>query len=182
MSKDKEHRHPKPKPVTHEEIERLHRSKDPVAFGSDHAPVNHLIAHVLQDVQENGRPFTLISGDRRDGIAQRFGHESQQQVWDDYQAGRGYPANPPGGSTHEYKNGFASGAGVAYHTQFKAGADLPPRGLGLDFASGAQAEQVMADAAKLGYKFFRPYPGGSEAHHLCLEEDPVPVLRKRGRL
>lgn len=164
----------------------LRHSKKPKGF--DTCPVSPIMHAVLTDCREHLRfHFRIISADRRDGIAQRFGHSSQKQLWDLYRAGKGLPANPPKTSTHEYKNGGTNRAypgfsgSPAYHTKFATGATLPPWGLGLDFESNAQASEFIVHARDLGYHFFQPYESGSELHHLCLAENPLENLIKRNR-
>jgi hypothetical protein len=166
--------------------QHLRRSKKPKGF--DGCPVSPVVFEVLTDCRRHlDFSFQIISADRRDGVAQRFGHSSQKQLWDAYQAGHGNPANPPLTSTHEYKNGGTNprypnvSGSPAYHTKFRTGATLPSWALGLDFASNDQATAFIGHARDLGYHFFQPYQSGSELHHLCLADNPLPNLIKRNR-
>lgn len=165
--------------------QHLRQSKSPKGF--DTCPVSPILHAVLTDCREHGIAFGIISADRRDGIAQRFGHSSQLQLWNLYQSGQGNPANPPGTSTHEYRNGGTNpkypgvSGSIAYHTKFKLGAILPPWALGLDFRSNDEASRFVQAAKGLGYEFFQPYNSGSELHHLCVATNPLPNLVKRGK-
>jgi hypothetical protein len=163
--------------------QHLRRSKKPKGF--DGCPVSPIVHAVLSDCREHlDFKFQIISADRRDGVAQKFGHSSQLQLWNLFQHGKGLPANPPLTSTHEYKNGGTSKYGTgtpAYHTEFKVGATLPPWALGLDFASNDQATEFIGHAKDLGYHFFQPYNSGSELHHLCIAVNPLENLIKRNR-
>lgn len=156
--------------------EHLRRSKTPQRF--DTCPVSPILHHVLTDCREHGLHFAVISADRRDGIAQKFGHQSQQELWDLYQSGHGNPANPPGHSTHEYKDG----PGPYPYPPIPDGKALKPWMLGLDLASNDQASYFCQAAAHLGYAFYQPYNSASELHHVNLREDPLPNLIKRGRV
>ncbi len=71
-------------------------------------------------------------------------HERQQQLWDDYQAGRGNPANRPGTSWHEYDESVA----------------WPP-------ADGQSA--LVGGPWAMAVDFAEPYPHGAEG--LCF---PIP--------
>jgi hypothetical protein len=162
--------------------QHLRRSKSPKGF--DGCPVSPIVHAVLKDCRDHGITFGIISADRRDGVAQKFGKSSQLQLWNLYQSGQGLPANPPLTSTHEYRNGGTSKYGTgtpAYHTKFPVGAVLPPWGLGLDFRSNDEATSFIGHAKTLGYHFFQPYNTGSELHHLCIAENPLPNLIKRNR-
>jgi hypothetical protein len=150
----------------------------PEAF--DTCPVSHVVALVLDDCRDHGISFGVISGDRRDGIAQRFGHQSQAQVYAAFLAGTGLPANPPNSSTHEYVNG--GNGGTPAFSSAPAGAKLDASKLGLDLRSNAEASAFCAAAAKLGYDVFQPYKTGTELHHVCIRSNPVPNLVKRGRV
>jgi hypothetical protein len=166
---------------------KMRHSKTPVGF--DGVPVSPIVHHVLQDVREHSRRhFTLISADRRNLPAVRkFGHAIQADLWKawvNHEPGAN-PANPPGTSTHEYRNGGTNQGvtgSIAYHTLFAFGATLPPWGLGLDFASPADAEVFIEEAKRHGYPAFLPYPGTSEAHHVNLEHSPLNRLIERGRV
>lgn len=162
---------------------KLRHSHAPQGF--DGCPVSPIVHAVLTDCREHGINFTVISGDRRNHVAQRFGHSSQKQLWDCYQAylatghcncGSCNPANPPGHSTHEYRDGSGS-----YPYGRPDGAKLAPWMLGLDLASNEEASAFCAAANRLGYTFFQPYNTGSELHHVNLRHNPLPTLKKRNR-
>lgn len=145
---------------------------DPVAYGREHNPVSPILALTLTEVDRlDIVAFTVISGDRRAGVAERFGHSSQAYLWL-HQNDPGFnPANPPGTSTHEYRNGGTSKlapgfvGGPAY-PKVPTGKLLPPHELGLDLASNDQASAFCHETAKVGLHFFQPYPTGSELHHI----------------
>lgn len=170
----------------------LRRSKDPVGF--DHTPVSPILHRVLSDCREHLQVrFEVISGDRRDGVAQHFGKMSQKELWECWvhfrDTGRCScsscnPANPPGTTTHTYRNGGTVNGVTgtpAYHTLFPFGAVLPPWALGLDLANNDQATALKEHATRLGYHFFQPYNSGSELHHLNMAANPLDNLIKRGR-
>jgi hypothetical protein len=161
------------------ERDKLLTDYTPEAF--DTCPVSHVVALVLDDCRDHGIGFAVISGDRRDGIAQRYGHSSQAQAYYGHLNGDPnypYPANPPGHSTHEYRRG-ASGY------PFPPGADgsqIDASKLGLDLRSNAEASAFCAEAKKIGYDVWQPYNTGTELHHVVIRSNPVPNLVKRGRV
>lgn len=162
----------------HSERKHVTSSKDPIAF--DTCPVSPVMDHVLHDCRDAKIPFGVISADRRDGIAQKFGHASQKELFDKWQAGvPGFlPANAPGHSTHEYRDGPNS-----FPYGSPDGSELKePWKLGLDLRSNDEATKFCKDAAALGYQFWQPYPTTSEAHHVNLKANPIPTLIRRGKL
>ncbi len=130
--------------------------------------------------------FRIISSDRRDGIAQKYGHESQLQAWNNFLSGKGLPANPPGTSTHEFYNGgtnpkYPGSSGTpAFHTKFKVGEHLPPWAVGIDCASNEEAEELVKFLNAHGFEAFIPYDTGTEQHHFCFASDPTDRLIELG--
>lgn len=169
----------------HKDRRKLASTKDPMAF--DGCPVPPVLYMVFKDCRDHGISFGIISADRRDGVAQRFGHSSQKELWDCYQnflatgrcaCGSCNPANAPGHSTHEYRDGpnsypYGSPDGTALKEPWK---------LGVDFRSNEECTRFCAAAANLGYHFWQPYNSGSELHHGNCKENPIPNLIKRGRV
>lgn len=161
----------------------LRTSYDAVSYGSQTIPVSPILRLVLTECDKLGIPFVAISGDRRAGVAERFGHSSQAALYQGFIEGRpGFlPANPPGQSSHEYRNGGAQG-GPAF-PRIARGAKLRPHQLGLDLASNAEATNFCNEAARHGLHFFQPYPTGTELHHICCRmgaKDLIRWLVKRG--
>lgn len=152
--------------------EHLRTHYDPIAYGAEHIPVSPILSLTLREVDKlRIVSFTAISGDRRAGVAERFGHSSQTYLWL-HQNDPGFnPANPPLTSTHEYRNGGTSKlapgfVGGAAYPHVPVGAHLRPHQLGIDLASNAQASEFCSAVAKVGLHFFQPYPTGSELHHI----------------
>jgi hypothetical protein len=165
----------------HKDRDHLRHSYDPMGF--DGSPVSPVVFVVLTAARKRGVSFGVISGDRRDGVAQRFGHSSQDELYIHFIHGDpGYlPANPSNSSTHEYVNGGNGGTPAFPSVQFPVGGHLPPWALGLDLRSNAEATAFCAAVkAKLGIEFWQPYPTTSEAHHVDMRHDPMPRLVKLG--
>jgi hypothetical protein len=142
-----------------------------VAF--DGVPVFRGHSLMLADARAHGWHGRLNSADRRKGVPERYGKLSQAALYAGWLAHRaGFnPANPPGRSTHELRSD-----GVAYAGP--VGRPLAWWQLGLDASNAEELREVLN---RLGYRAFRPYPSGSEAHHLNLKASPTATLRKRGR-
>jgi hypothetical protein len=142
-----------------------------VAF--DGTPVFRGLAHVLHKVREDGWKGRLDSGDRRKGVAERYGKLSQFVLYVRWLARwRGYnPANPPGRSTHELHSD-----GVPYRGPI--GRPLHWWQLGLDVT---YAEQLVAILAHRGYRAFQPYRDGRERHHVNFRRNPWPRWRRKHR-
>lgn len=146
---------------------------DPIAYGREGVPVSSILKLTLSAVDDlEIVQFTVISGDRRAGVAERFGRSSQEYLFL-HQNDPGFnPANPPLTSTHEYRNGGQNGRypgyiGTPAFPRIPVGALLPPQMLGLDLASNGEATEFCNEVEKVGLHFFQPYPTGSELHHIC---------------
>lgn len=153
--------------------QHLRRHFDPIAYGREHVPVSPVLNLTLREVDKlQVVQFTVISGDRRAGVAERFGHSSQEYLFE-HQNDPGFnPANPPLTSTHEYRNGgenprYPGYVGTPAFPNMPIGAHLAPQQLGLDLASNDEASEFCRELAKVGLVFFQPYQSGSELHHVC---------------
>lgn len=160
----------------------LAHTKKPRSYGRNTIAVSPLLKLILVEYDEIGIPFVVISGDRRDGV-ELFGGSSQKELYDKWRAGvPGYlPANPPGQSTHEYRNGGSTGT-PAYPGR-KRGAVLPPQCLGLDLSSNGEASNFCDRTRAAGLPFFQPYPTTSELHHVNAKfsiRDAFRWLERRG--
>lgn len=170
----------------HRDRDHLRHSYDPMAF--DGCPVSPIVFVVLTDCRKHKVSFGVISADRRDGVAQRFGHSSQDELYIHFEHGDpGYlPANPSNSSTHEYINGAHGGTPLPSRGTWRRlaeGEHLDPQLVGLDLRSNAEATAFCAAAAKLGWKFEQPYQTMSELHHVNLNMTLDQVLEhaiKRG--
>jgi hypothetical protein len=157
----------------HHRRHHLETHYDPVAYGREHVPVPPVLGLTLEKIDKlEIVQFTLISGDRRAGVAERFGHSSQTYLFL-HQNDPGFnPANPPLTSTHEYRNGgenprYPGYVGGPAFPRVPMGKLLGPQALGLDLASNGEATAFCRAVAKHGLDFFQPYPTGSELHHIC---------------
>jgi hypothetical protein len=151
----------------------LKKHYDPIAYGREHVPVSPILSLTLREVDKlQVVSFTVISGDRRAGVAERFGHSSQEYLFL-HQNDPGFnPANPPLTSTHEYRNGgenprYPGYIGGPAFPHVPTGAHLAPHQLGLDLASNDEASEFCRATEHVGLHFFQPYPTGSELHHIC---------------
>lgn len=157
-------------------LTRYRRARKTVSF--DGVPVFYGLALALQDARDHGVNFELNSADRREGVAERFGKMSQAKLFRCSQSctadcnGNCNPANPPGFSSHELRSD-----GNAFYGA--RGKRIPWYKLGID-ADNAAGLRSWLNAH--GYHVVRPYPDGREAQHFSFMRDPLPNLRKRGRL
>lgn len=106
-------------------------------------------------------------GDDARLLLNRLGKQSQAQLWEGFQDHRPgyYPANPPGYSTHELHSD-----GAAYPSVPRGGR-LAWWQCGIDI-DDAHVPAFIAEAKKLGYDVWRPYPTGSEYHHVNFRKAP----------
>lgn len=153
--------------------QHLKRHFDPIAYGREHVPVSPVLNLTLREIDKlQVVQFTVISGDRRAGVAERFGHSSQEYLFE-HQNDPGFnPANPPLTSTHEYRNGgenprYPGYVGTPAFPHMPTGAHLAPQQLGLDLASNDEASEFCREVERIGLTFFQPYPSDSELHHIC---------------
>jgi hypothetical protein len=136
----------------------------------DGVPIFEGLARILRDARADGVHFRLLSADRRRGVPERFGHLSQAALyagWIAHRAGFN-PANPPGRSTHELRSD-----GVAYRGPVGRPLTWWQEGLDLD-----GSENLRKYLVRKGYAIRRPYPAGSEYHHLNFMRNPSRRWRK----
>jgi lysozyme len=153
-----------------------------VAF--DGAPTFWGLAKPLLRARRHGWRGTLVSADRRPGVAERYGKSSQARLFDCFQRsiplGRCptgcpscNPANPPGASSHEC---FADG--TAAFGNRPVGTQLAWWELGLDVGDHTGLLRVLDS---LGYDAKQTYPNSpKEKHHVNFTADPGPVLAETG--
>lgn len=120
---------------------------------------------------------SIYRGADAERILNAHGHRSQAQLYRGWQ--RRLPgflaANPPGFSTHELKSD-----GVAYPSV--------PRGRALAWwqqgfdVNDSDTGRVIEQARAHGWVVWRPYPAGSEFHHLNFRRRPRPGWRTAARI
>jgi hypothetical protein len=144
----------------------------------DGVPMFRAQAWALLDARRSGVRFSVASADRRQGVAEKYGHQSQfalYQGWLRRLPGY-YPANPPGYSSHELR----SDGSAVYRV--RRGAAIPKFMLGID-ANDAGAsnscEHLVRWLNAHGYHAVRPYSAGSEAHHFSFTKSPAYNARRR---
>lgn len=141
-------------------------------------PMFRAQAWALKDAELNGIPVIPYSGDRRYGVAEKYGKSSQKALYDGFVAGKpGYnPANPPGFSSHELK----SDGNPLYGPR---GSSIPKFKLGLDVVSapGGDSQRIVNFLNGHGYAAARPYAASNERHHMSFTKDPAENAKKRLR-
>lgn len=136
----------------------------------DDCPVPAKLAPAIRQIKRR-TGAVLNSCDRSpeaEPLLREHGKRSQRQLYADYKAGRGNPANPPGYSTHERRSD-----GVAYRG---------PRGRRLRWWQVGQdwdrPQAVCEEGRKLGYIITVTYPHSrGEAQHLNFRKQPRLRLR-----
>lgn len=131
------------------------------------------IAIVVNDAKATVN--SIYRGTDAQKILNAHGHSTQAQLYAAFLAGHGNPANPPGFSTHELKSD-----GAAYPS-VPRGHDLPWWGQGFD-VNDWETNAVIAQAAAHGWELWRPYPTGSEFHHLNFRKEPKPTPHTKDRI
>jgi hypothetical protein len=141
-----------------------------VAF--DGVPTQRGLALLLGHARRHGWKGRLSSSDRRKGVAERYGHQSQSALYDGFRKGLpGFnPANPPGFSSHELRSDGT-------HLFGARGRKLPWFKMGLDVSDDAALQRELRE---LGVHVKHPYDTPSEAHHLNVLADPTDVLAGLG--
>jgi hypothetical protein len=133
--------------------------------GSAPVPMFRAHAWALQAAHDRGARFVVTSADRREGVAEAYGKSSQAALYRLYLAGKGYPANPPGRSSHELR----SDGNVVYLTP--AGDPISRRMLGIDAVDDGcenSCDQLIQTLNALGIRAVKPYASGAEAHHFII--------------
>jgi lysozyme len=155
-----------------------------VAF--DGTPTFWGLAKPLLRARQHGWRGKLMSSDRRQGVAERFGKSSQARLFDCFErflalgkrcpadcGGNCNPANAPGASSHEC---FSDGTDAFGNRP--AGTQLAWWELGLDVSDNPALLRALA---ALGYKAKLTYPNNpKESHHTNFTANPGPVLAARG--
>lgn len=179
--------------VEHEMAERRHLTR---TVAMDGVPMFRGHALMLQDARDHGSTFRCASADRREGVAEHYGHMSQAALYRCFLAksrtgrcppechGNCNPANPPGHSSHELRS---DGTSFFARRGYSSGERMPWWLLGLDvYDTGADgldgpgADDLERDLKRLGYPITRPYfPAPRELHHLNCTASPVTALRRR---
>ena len=138
-----------------------------VAF--DGVPTMRGLALLLKHARKHGWDGRLNSSDRRKGVAERYGHQSQAALYAGWVARRpGFnPANPPGVSSHELRSDGSRVFPVS------RGRVLPWYMLGLDVDDDAGLVKALSH---LGVHATHPYSSASEKHHVNVIADPTGVL------
>lgn len=153
-------------------LERNRRSYVSETVTLDGVPTMRGLRLLLVYAREHGWAGKLNSSDRRKGVAETYGHQSQAALYAGFVAGRpGFlPANPPGFSSHELRSDGTALFG-------ERGRVLPWFQLGLDVSDDGTLVRVLAD---LGVRATHPYNSAAEAHHVNVTGDPTAVLVRLG--
>ena len=132
-------------------------------------PVPRKLARLMRRLlaDSGARLQSCYRGDDARALLNRYGHSSQQQLWDGWVHRRpGFnPANPPGHSTHELRSD-----GVAY-PHIPSGHRLVWWQVGIDLDDG-HVRRFIAAAKRRGCKVWQPYPDGREFHHVNFRVAP----------
>jgi lysozyme len=141
-------------------------------------PMFRCQAWALHDYVLHGGHLIVNSADRRKGVAEKFGKQSQAALWEGWNARKPgfFPANPPGFSSHELR----SDGHAFYGPRGKA---IPNYKLGIDAVHrlGGDAHLVVSWLNRHGYEAKRPYAASSERHHFSFAKSPATNARKRLR-
>jgi hypothetical protein len=121
------------------------------------------IAVVINDAREAVN--SINRSKEAEPILNRHGKHSQPQLFQLFEEGKGAPANRPGTSSHELRNDGV----IDPHKP--VGAELEWWQQGFD-VNDAGVAKVEAAAKKHGWELYRPYPTGSEFHHLNFRVAP----------
>lgn len=118
---------------------------------------------------------SIYRGTDAEAILNKHGKHSQAQLYEMFLHHEGNPANPPGFSTHEQKSD-----GVAY-PMAPRGHDLAWWQVGFDVNDG-DVWNCIRVAGRNGWHLWRPYPSGSELHHLNFAQEPKPTPQTADRI
>jgi hypothetical protein len=138
-----------------------------VTVGYQGVPMFRAHVWALEAARLRGCSFTVASADRRQGVAEKYGHQSQAALYAAFQNGTGNPANPPGYSSHELR----SDGSACYRTS--RGGKLPNYMLGIDATDAGQSdscEHLVSTLQSMGIKAIRPYPDSRESHHFVITQ------------
>jgi hypothetical protein len=139
-------------------------------------PMFRAQAWALHDYVLHGGHLQVNSADRRRGVAEKFGKQSQWALFEGFRKRLPgfFPANAPGFSSHELK----SDGHPFYGSR---GRSIPKYKLGIDAVNrpGGDAKSVVSWLNRHGYRARRPYGTDSERHHFSFEKSPATNARKR---
>lgn len=132
------------------------------------------IALLANDAHANVR--SIYRGDPAAALLHAHGKQTQRDLYWGYVDSRpGYlPANPPGFSTHELRSD-----GSAYNVLRGSPLEWWQQGFDVD---DTDTDRVIREAASHGWQVWRPYPAGSEFHHLNFRVRPRPGPRTVARI
>lgn len=135
----------------------------------DNCPVPDYMAPVVRQLKRDVPSAVLQScyrGDLATNLLKRLHKSTQAMLYYGFlHRLPGYnPANPPGRSTHELHSD-----GVAYSGP--VGRPLKQWQVGFDFNDGA-VDALIKAARRHGWELWRPYPAGSERHHVNFAKRP----------
>lgn len=128
-----------------------------------------LAPFLTQLLKESGATLqSCYRGTDAEALLHRLGKSSQADLYDGWTHRRaGFnPANPPGFSTHELRSD-----GAAYPSVKRGGA-LKWWQCGIDI-DDAHVLAFVAAAKRHGWDVWRPYPTGSEYHHVNFHKPPL---------
>lgn len=123
-------------------------------------PMYPILRKLRRDVGVEPLYNSIYRGDEVADILHKNGKHTQRELFEELPPG---VANPPDRGTH-----ILRGDGVVGRLFAK----LPWWRCGLD-VNDAYVERVIAAARKHGWKLYRPYPSGTEYHHLCFAKKPT---------
>lgn len=140
-------------------------------------PVPKPLAPILRKLlaESGARLQSCYRGVDAESLLHRCGKRSQRELYSGWcRRLPGFnPANPPGFSTHELRSD-----GVAY--KVRRGKRLAWWQCGIDI-DDAHVQAFIRVAAKHKWQVWRPYPTGSEYHHVNFRKPPV-LQRAKARV
>jgi hypothetical protein len=105
---------------------------------------------------------SIYRGNDVAGLLHKVGKHTQAELYEMFLRGEGLPANPPTQGTH-----ILLGDGVVG----RVGEKLPWWECGID-VNDDEVDGLIAAARRHGWRLYRPYPTGSEAHHVNFAAKP----------
>lgn len=102
---------------------------------------------------------SIYRGDDVAHILHANGKHTQAELFAELPPG---VANPPDRGTHILRGDGVVGALFSKLPWWQCGIDI----------NDSQVDEVIAAARRHGWKLYRPYPSGSEYHHVCLARKP----------
>jgi lysozyme len=123
-------------------------------------PLYPILRKIQHDVGIDPLYNSIYRGDDVAAILHRFGKHTQRELWEELPPG---VANPPDRGTHILLGDGVVGVLHRKLHWYQCGIDV----------NDAYVGAVIAAAAKHGWKLYRPYPSGSEFHHLNFARKPT---------